>query len=93
MAYLKEGTLFIKRFTPQPKKIHPDQNVNTEVYVEDKCIELESLSPLVTLQPGESVEHVEDWQWFEGVTRKRKLEDTFIWIADLAKTDGGLSDA
>jgi len=81
MAYLKNDVLFIKRFNPEVGQIHPDQNSNTEMYVEDKCIELESLAALVRLQPEQTVEHVEQWQWISGVCRKRTLADTAGWIS------------
>jgi hypothetical protein len=83
LAYLKKDVLFIKRFNPEITRIHPDQNVNAEIYVEDKCIELESLAPLINLQPGQTVEHVETWQWICGITKKRSLEETAAWIETL----------
>jgi len=85
MAYLNKDVLFIKRFKPEVNQIHPDNNVNTEVYVEDKCVEMESLAPLAALQPGHSIEHIEEWHWFAGVTRKRSLEATASWIGVLVE--------
>ena len=83
LAYLKEDVLFIKRFIPQTEKVHPDNNVNAEIFVEDKCVELESVAPLVILPPGEMVDHVETWQWLTGIKRKRSLDETVLWISSL----------
>jgi hypothetical protein len=85
LAYLKKDVLFIKRFKPEIDRIHPDHNVNAEIYIEDKCIELESLAALEMLQPGQRVEHVEVWQWISGISKKRSLTDTALWINALVE--------
>jgi hypothetical protein len=68
LAYLRNGTLFVKRFKPQPDRAHPDFDCNTEIYCNDEFIELETLGPLTRLQPGQSVSHVETWEVYSGVT-------------------------
>jgi hypothetical protein len=83
MAYLNKNVLFIKQFIPYSGHPHPDKNVNTEMYIEDKCMELESLAPLVTLQPGESVEHIETWLVIEDFSAKASLEETAKLIENL----------
>ena len=62
MAYRYEGLTFTKRWTPHPARPHVDFGCNAEVYTNDRHIELETLGPLVRLMPGESVEHVEEWE-------------------------------
>jgi hypothetical protein len=62
MGYLVGGTLFVKRFQPQPERIHVDYGCNSEVYCSDRFIEVESLGPLDRLEPGQSVVHVEHWE-------------------------------
>lgn len=62
LAYRYGGITFTKHWTPQPERPHVDFGCNAEVYTNDRHIELESLGPLVRLAPGESVEHVEEWE-------------------------------
>ncbi len=63
VSYTRRGWRFEKRFQPQVDRIHPDMNCNTEIYVWDDFIELETLGPIARLAPGESVEHEEVWEW------------------------------
>ena len=67
LAYWVDGVLFKKSFSAQPGAKYPDNNCNAELYCNDEFVELESLSPLVTLHPGESVQHVETWEVFFGL--------------------------
>jgi len=46
---------------------YPDRDCNTEVWIDGGILELESLGPVVNLQPGSSVEHREVWSYFSGV--------------------------
>ncbi|HEX3560635.1 MAG TPA: hypothetical protein VHU19_15630 [Pyrinomonadaceae bacterium] len=66
-AYLLEGTLFVKCFRYEEGASYPDIGCNNEVFTAGSFIELESLSPLKQLEPGEAVEHTERWELFEGV--------------------------
>ncbi len=56
---------FVKRWTPQAGRPHVDFGCNAEVYSGDRHVELETLGPLVRLEPGEGVEHVEEWEIIE----------------------------
>jgi len=57
-----EDVLFIKRFNPQPNNPHVDLGCNTEVYVFNRFIELETLGPIQSTKPGQVISHVEDWE-------------------------------
>lgn len=59
VRYENGDTVFIKHFTVQPEKVYPDANVSFETFFSKYMAEVESLSPLETLMPGESVEHRE----------------------------------
>jgi len=61
LACLFENALFVKRFSAAPRN-HPDLGCNAEAYVKDVCIELETLGPLTTLGPEETVTHNETWE-------------------------------
>jgi hypothetical protein len=67
LAYLRDGVLFVKRFTPQPGATHADRNCNLEIFCNDQFLELESLGPLVLLAPGDHTTHVERWQCYADV--------------------------
>lgn len=62
MAYLWGETLLVKRFTPRPGQPHPDLGSNCEVYVWNRFLEMETLGPMTTVEPGAAAEHVETWE-------------------------------
>jgi hypothetical protein len=61
-AYYLKPFLFIKRFTPVEGSRYPDYNSSLEVFTNNRMLELETLAPLVTLQPGGIVTHEERWE-------------------------------
>lgn len=67
LAYWLDGILFRKTFDAHVDSLHPDNNCNSEIYCGDQFVELESLAPLKMLNPGESVDHVETWDLFDGL--------------------------
>lgn len=67
IAYLVEGNLFVKRFSWQEGRVHPDGGVNFELFTNETTMECESLGPLVLLAPGLTVEHVERWELYRDV--------------------------
>jgi hypothetical protein len=60
-VYFNKHSVFVKRFSSVRGEAYPDFGVNYESYATDFMLEMETLSPLRTLEPGESVEHVESW--------------------------------
>jgi hypothetical protein len=62
VGYLREGVLFVKRFEPAVEALHADMGTNLQIYCDDGSVEIESLGPLVSLGPGESVTHEERWE-------------------------------
>jgi hypothetical protein len=67
IAYWRNNTLFVKRFTPKIDQAHPDYNCNAEMYCNDEFIELETLAPLTRIAPGQSAAHVETWELRSGL--------------------------
>jgi hypothetical protein len=65
IGYWREGILFRKSFEVFLGKTYPDGNCNCESYCNSRFVELETLSPLVRLRPGETVEHTERWELSE----------------------------
>ena len=68
-AYFNHGNLFINRFAYVPDAVYPDRGVSYETFTTDFMLEMETLSPLVTLKPEASVEHIETWELIAGVAR------------------------
>ena len=66
-AYARQGHLFVKTFPHQPNARYPDMGSSVEVFTNEAMLEVESLGPLVSLAPGESVEHREAWHLFGDV--------------------------
>jgi hypothetical protein len=61
-VYQFENIEFVKRFGFIENAVYPDMNSNTELYTAGDFIEVESLSPLRKIAPGESLEHIERWE-------------------------------
>lgn len=61
-AYVNGGVAFVKRFEAIEGAAYPDRGAQVEVFTNAAMLELETLGPLVTLGPGESVEHAERWK-------------------------------
>ncbi len=61
-SYERENLRFTKRFEPLENVVYPDYNSNVELYTAGSFVELETLSPLTKLLPGESVIHIERWE-------------------------------
>ncbi|MBI3396603.1 MAG: hypothetical protein HY042_12250 [Spirochaetia bacterium] len=57
---VRHNTLFVKKFKYLGGR-YPDYESTVEVYTNADMLELETLGPLTTLLPGESVEHLEEW--------------------------------
>lgn len=60
-AYCVDKVLLIKKFDYTKNAIYPDYGCNNEVYINGDFLEVETLSPLITLRQNESAEHVEHW--------------------------------
>jgi hypothetical protein len=67
LAYWLDGVLFRKTFDGWAGLSYPDNNCNAEIYCGDQFVELESLAPIKTLNPGDSAIHTETWDLFDGM--------------------------
>ncbi len=68
-AYWLENVLFRKTYAVQPGSRYPDNGCNAEIYCDSHLIELESLSPLHRLAPGDSVVHEETWELYDSLNQ------------------------
>lgn len=66
-AYFRESHLFVKRTAVIRDARYPDFGCNFEVFPNPDFLEFETLGPLVELQVGEVVDHVERWELFADV--------------------------
>ena len=71
-AYQRADELFISSFVPQPGATYPDMGSRVEFFTNDRMLEVETLGPLVSLQPQAQVEHVEKWSLFHDVPPLRR---------------------
>ena len=69
MAYARKGHLFVKFIPPMARCHYPDMGVNAETFTNDAILELETLSPVVSIAPGDSAEHVERWLLVKGISK------------------------
>ena len=67
-AYLLHGTLYLKRFPHDPARQYPDGGATIEIYSSAEFLEVEQLSPLTTINPGEEIVFPEDWWVFRNVS-------------------------
>ena len=67
LAYWLDGVLFRKTFDAYADLPYPDNNCNAEMYCGEYFVELESLAPLLPLNPGDSTTHIEKWDLFTGL--------------------------
>jgi len=74
-AYYNDGHLFVITYDYKEGAMYPDFNSPVEAFTHPMVFELETIAPLVTLQPGESAEHVENWFLFRDVPEPRNDSD------------------
>jgi hypothetical protein len=67
VAYLNDGTLFVKRIPYHEGRTYPDLGCNYESFTADDMLEMETLGPLVRLEPGQDAELTETWELFANV--------------------------
>lgn len=66
-AYLLDGNLFVKKYSAETGLEYPDMGASYETFTNERFLELETLGPLRTLQPGESSGHLEVWSLRKGI--------------------------
>lgn len=69
---------FVKQSMPRRDAQYPDGGCNLEMYTCGHFIEMETLSPLATLGPGETLEHEERWHVSRPIARSSAAVDALI---------------
>jgi hypothetical protein len=63
-AYAVGGDVFVKRAVAKPGREYPDFGCSVEIFTNQAMLELETLGPLATVEPGACLEHTEQWTLF-----------------------------
>ena len=83
VGYLTRRALFIKTMAYEEGAAYPDHGCNFETFTNAQMLEVETLSPLRTLAPGESVGHTEGWRLFGSLSEPESLKENALaeWLA------------
>jgi len=90
VAYANRGHLFVKKFSHVPEATYPDFGCSVETFTNADMLEVETVAPLVNLQPGTTVEHVEDWFLFDNVPVPQDDADVDRHVLPLVRAETGL---
>ncbi len=82
-AYQNKGDVFIKKFGYDPMALYPDLNCNFETYTDANILEIETLSPMIQIQPGKKAEHAEEWSLHKGIKPTLNDQDIDKYILPL----------
>jgi len=75
-AYSNFEQLFVKYFDFIEDAQYPDFGFSSyETYTNDEILEMETLSPIWTVSPSESIEHTEKWELHKNVLRPENEDD------------------
>ena len=82
VGYVTRTALFIKTFEYEEGATYPDFGCNFETFTNAQMLEIETLSPLRTLAPGESVAHTEGWRLFGSIPEPDSLKEAALadWL-------------
>jgi len=77
LAYSHRGILFIKRSAYQRGGKYTDRGASHQIYCDPGTLELETLGTLVTLDPGDCVDHLETWRLYEEGAWPEEIKELF----------------
>ncbi|MBI5952852.1 MAG: hypothetical protein HY865_14440 [Chloroflexi bacterium] len=83
LAYWLNGTLFVKRAKYEAQSAYFDFGSSSECYCNGRFIELETIAPITTLEPGASATHIETWELYDNVECPRDEKDTQALVEKL----------
>lgn len=75
LAYWLDDCLFVKHAKFEADRAYYDFGSSSECYCNAQFIELETLGPIVNIQPGQTVSHVETWEVFRDVAEPKSELD------------------
>lgn len=77
-AYINDDNIFIKNYVHNKNAKYPDFNSSFEVFVDENLLEIKSLSPIYTLEPQNTIKHVENWSLFECLDKFNSKDEKTI---------------
>ena len=81
----------MKRTKADPSKTHPYFGCSFETFTNNEFLEMETLGPMTKLQPGQTVELVENWGAFRKVNLPQIAdEDLDRVVLPLVKSVGNI---
>ncbi len=85
-AYANFGQLFVKRFDFIEEADYPDFGLcSYETYTDKDMAEMESLSPLWLVEPGDAIEHIEVWELHDKVEKPENEKEIDRLILPIIK--------
>jgi len=81
-AYINNNHLFVKKYSHDRNAKYPDGGVSYETFDCDYMLEMESLSPLVLLEPEKEATHIEEWKLIDLVSMPASNEQQIDEIVD-----------
>jgi len=69
LAYWLKRNLFVKHAEYKAQAEYYDFGSSSESYCNDRLLELETLAPITTIEPGGVVSHVETWVLYKDIER------------------------
>ncbi|MBL8063638.1 MAG: hypothetical protein JNK32_11490 [Anaerolineales bacterium] len=75
LAYWLNGTLFVKQASHDAEAQYYDFNSSSECYCNDKFLELETLAPISSIAPDETITHVETWNLYKDIECPKNESD------------------
>ncbi len=84
LAYQHQGFVFVKRAEVAGSDLYPDRGCNAEIFCGPDYIELETLSRLLTIQPGQSASHTETWEIYPAPAPAPDLKQAAAAVLNLA---------
>lgn len=64
-AYVRHNYTFMKRYVHSSQAVYPDFGSSCEIGLQKDFIELQSLSPMYRIEPGQGIKHVENLSVFQ----------------------------
>ena len=64
-AYFNKGQVFFKFFEPVLNGVYPDNGCSYEAYTNNTMLEIESLSEVELIAPGDCLSYAEEWEIYE----------------------------
>ncbi|MFQ5613882.1 MAG: hypothetical protein ACE5H9_17310 [Anaerolineae bacterium] len=89
VAYARHNHLFVKKFNHIQEATYPDYGCSVEVFTDGDMLEVETLGPLVSLQPQAIVEHTERWFLFDGVPTPQNDDEVNRYVLPRIQKDEG----